>query len=460
MTLAQSTGWNTLADSTLLTNEVMVDPIKNKDIELIKNGDFNYGTTFWDYTGNGKFNILTDSSGNRAEIFNGGEASQKIIIDKSNLKDKFDLSMNYNSQYAGYKGQIQAIAYNSSGQIVETILDETLSGKGEISKLNFNISDQTSYIKVSVTGQIGDSFLFSKVSLIDHTDIDNSFSMPDPFLQKMVRKQLNLPENHIITASDVRNLDELVYRDFDNNLSKIHSLKGLEYALNLKKFQISGYGIENITDLSPLSNLPKLKVIAINNHLEYGKDLNRRGKLEDVSSLYKLDLDTLVIQGQNVSDLSVVRAMPNLQTISFSSNNVSDLRGVSELVKRGPNHSIGLQDNNISDLSQLSGAEKQDYAFNSNHITDFSPLAKGSKLTAPNQDIQLEPVGLLDPNFIKISLPGGEPLDIKFITPGTYDGKSLVWSNIGNNELTFSNNELLYKVNGTVKQELLDAYKK
>ena len=72
--------------------------------------------------------------------------------------------------------------------------------------------------------------------------------------------------------------------------------------------------------------------------------------------IYKSDLESLItlpnLGGNNISDISALSGLTNLETLDLDDNNISDisaLSGLTNLVE------LGLQENNIGDISALSG---------------------------------------------------------------------------------------------------------
>ena len=68
-------------------------------------------------------------------------------------------------------------------------------------------------------------------------------------LRSSIIENLDKSENYKITKKDMESLEFLIVRGY------CKSLKGLEYAKNLKKL---GLSLFNVKDLSPLKNLTKM----------------------------------------------------------------------------------------------------------------------------------------------------------------------------------------------------------
>ena len=119
--------------------------------------------------------------------------------------------------------------------------------------------------------------------------------MPDPNLRAVVeevlREEIGLPADIPLQKEHMRLLVHIIA---DNR--GIRSLQGLEFAINLEELDVYRNQIE---DISPLTNLPKLS--------------------------------RLVIWDNQVLDLSPLASIPTLTDLNTSNNPISDLRPLSKL---------------------------------------------------------------------------------------------------------------------------------
>lgn len=94
-------------------------------------------------------------------------------------------------------------------------------------------------------------------------------------------------------------------------------------------------------------------------------------------------------QDQNISDLTGLEYMTNIEHLNLFFNQISDLTPISDLTKITY---LSLGDNNISDLTPISNMTGlQSLFLHNNDITDIEPLANMTnlqELTLNNQDIQ------------------------------------------------------------------------
>jgi glucan-binding YG repeat protein/Leucine-rich repeat (LRR) protein len=126
----------------------------------------------------------------------------------------------------------------------------------------------------------------------------------DASLEDAVREQLFI-SNRDLRASD---LERLNFLDIENK--GIKSLKGLEYAINLSSLYLLG---NEISDLSPISKLSSLAYL----DLSY----NPIESIAEISNLK--DLQSLNLSGTKITDISQVLNYTNLSWLGIRDSNVS-----------------------------------------------------------------------------------------------------------------------------------------
>ena len=177
--------------------------------------------------------------------------------------------------------------------------------------------------------------------------------MPDPNLRAVVeeilREEIGLPEDIPLQKEHIGFLVSIVA---DNR--GIRSLQGLEFAINLEELDVYRNQIE---DIRPLSNLPKL---------------NR-----------------LVIWHNQVSDLSPLVSITTLTDLNISRNPISDLRPLSKLIGLRVIKAWTCQITDVAPLSELINLKALHLRGNS--IRDVSPLANLTQLEV--LDIRDNPIG-------------------------------------------------------------------
>lgn len=138
---------------------------------------------------------------------------------------------------------------------------------------------------------------------------------------------------------------------------QLTDLTGLEHFQSLETLNLSG---NRLTDVSALANLPHLKVVDLS--------FNR---LTDVPDLPDT-LETLDLDGNDVSDLSFLPASETLTTLNLRDNDVTSL----EALERTPNVThLNVRGNAIESIGPLQGLTGLvNVNLRDNRIVDFSPL--------------------------------------------------------------------------------------
>ena len=184
--------------------------------------------------------------------------------------------------------------------------------------------------------------------------------IPDPDLRTAIAEELGKSPNAPITAEEMKRLRELDVRD-----RNIHDLTGLQFATNLIRLDLGRWGDpgNQVSDLSPLAGLINLQQLFLD-----------RNQVSDLSPLAGLiNLHELLINRNPISDLSPLRGLKNLKYLWMEDTLVSDfspLRGLTNLVEFYFHNSF------VSDLSPLAGLiNLERIHFSGNRgVSDLSPL--------------------------------------------------------------------------------------
>ena len=180
--------------------------------------------------------------------------------------------------------------------------------------------------------------------------------MPDPNLRQVVREKLEIPDKIPIHPGDMAGLHNLHLIEIEHD---IRSLRGLEYAVNLKVLAIVG---SEVSDLAPLAGLKNLVFLAI-----VGSEVSDLAPLAGLENLRDLKL-----YSNRITDLTPLSGVIGLRELQLQNNLISDLTPLANL------HSlrvIRLHDNQISDISPLSGLiGLRELILAGNAISDFTPL--------------------------------------------------------------------------------------
>ena len=168
-------------------------------------------------------------------------------------------------------------------------------------------------------------------------------------LNRVLREEIGLPKDVPLQKEHMALLVSIVE---DNG--GIRSLQGLEFAINLEELDVYRNQIE---DIRPLSNLPKL---------------NR-----------------LVIWHNQVSDISPLASIETLTDLNISDNPISDLRPLSKLIGLRVIKAWTCQIMDVNPLSELINLKA--LYLRGNSIRDVSPLANLTQLEI--LDIRDNPIG-------------------------------------------------------------------
>ena len=189
--------------------------------------------------------------------------------------------------------------------------------------------------------------------------------IPDPNLRAAIAEALGKSPNVPITVGEMERLKKL--EAWDRN---IHDLTGLQFATNLTDLYLADWGKEGnqVSDLSPIAGLIELDTLMLNDN-----------PVSDLSPLKGLkNLTRLWFNNALVSDLSPIAGLINLRNLHFHSTLVSDLSPIAGLINL---EALAFANENLSDLSPLAGLINLEYIFCWGHgISDLSPLARLTKL--------------------------------------------------------------------------------
>jgi Leucine-rich repeat (LRR) protein len=203
-------------------------------------------------------------------------------------------------------------------------------------------------------------------------------TFPDPNLEAAIREAVGKPTGSIY-ASDLAGLTVLdaMERGIDN-------LTGLEHCTSLTWLILDNNEVSDISPLAGLTNLAELDL--------YGNQIS------DVSPLASLtNLEWLSLIDNQISDISPLAGLTNLTNLHLSNNQISDispLAGLTNLAR------LDLHDNQISSISPLAGLTNLGWlSLHHNEISGISPLAGLTNLTglflSNNQISDISPVARL-----------------------------------------------------------------
>ena len=252
--------------------------------------------------------------------------------------------------------------------------------------------------------------------------------VPDANLRAVIADNLGKASSETITNSEIATLTRL------DALNKgVRDLTGLEFATNLTKLDLGSEKVNGkyvnsneISDLSPLSNLTNLRFLSLHHN-----SISDVSPLSDLTSLITLSLhrnsisDASAFSGltslrhlslfdNSISDVSPLSDLTSLKVLMLHDNSISDVSPLSDLTNL---RLLQLAHNNISDVSPLSGLTglKYLYLYN-NSISDLAPLVANTRLRSGDVvNVRNNPLSATSLNTHIPALQGRE-VEVRFST--------------------------------------------
>lgn len=143
--------------------------------------------------------------------------------------------------------------------------------------------------------------------------------------------------NDITIKSKSSDEDCLRIVNMNYEYSIITSLDGIEKYKNLKRLELTG---NEIKDLSPLKYLTKLEELRLSDNL-----------IEDITVLKDLtNLEILLISGNKIKDITPLKKLTNLISLRLAKNIIESLEGIEDLVNLKV---LRIRENKISKLDPI-----------------------------------------------------------------------------------------------------------
>ncbi len=139
----------------------------------------------------------------------------------------------------------------------------------------------------------------------------------DPVLELQVRYTLK-DKTGILSDEKLNTIDSLVS---EIGFGKITSLKGIEHCTNVMHIT---YGLNKITDISPLSGLTKLEMLA----LDQNYTISDITPLAGLTNLVKLNL-----QDNNIADISSLKNLNKLTSLNLLGNPIKNLLALENMTE-------------------------------------------------------------------------------------------------------------------------------
>lgn len=174
--------------------------------------------------------------------------------------------------------------------------------------------------------------------IISANDVpDEPIVISDPKLETALRNALSIKDRPI-TQRDAYQVQSLGLSQEANSDAAFSDIRALSYFVNLKELYLDG---NKISDLSPLRNLTKLKVLTF--------EWNRQ--ITDISALSGMkQLEKLSVKQNKIVDLSPLAGLTSIWELQLNSNQITD---ISPLAGLKGLKALFLSDNPISDYSSL-----------------------------------------------------------------------------------------------------------
>lgn len=224
-------------------------------------------------------------------------------------------------------------------------------------------------------------------------------------------RTLQLGSNHIKDASSLSGMTELLSLDLSKN-----ELSDLDFCRDIIKLKILHAGGNQIRGLEGMENLTVLEDIRLESN-----------EINDISVVAKNaeTLKILVLDDNNISDISKLKDCIKLKALSIDNNKLTDLNALS-LYKEL--YLISASGNEISDITGLGGC-KSLYAadLSGNKLRDISPLvgveSKDMVLILHNNDIKRLDGLVRDKKYHILSIYNNDIRDISMLNGDYSDGK-------------------------------------
>jgi internalin A len=195
------------------------------------------------------------------------------------------------------------------------------------------------------------SLLFVLPAMLAGAEVPVYFA--DPALENAIRETLRDWDKEL-TSSDVAKLSSL-----DAQSKEIADLTGLEYAVNLKKLNLTNNKIVNLAPLAGLKNLENLNL--------------KWNSISDISSLQGLkNLTYLSLENNNISNISPLAGLTNVTRLNLGKNQIRDLSPLKKLTHL---EQLVIYFNEVSDISALANLiNLQVLNLSDNNISNIAPL--------------------------------------------------------------------------------------
>ncbi|GAB2545684.1 DUF2252 family protein [Gracilibacillus alcaliphilus] len=241
--------------------------------------------------------------------------------------------------------------------VKESTVEEEATEEGSVEEST--VEDEAAE-KAPVEESIVEAEAAEEITAADEeADIEKQFK-DDAFLQA-IKEKVKANGHDQLSYAALKEIKELT----DIRELGIESIEGVELLKELKELELRG---NNITDLTPLSELDKLEILDLRN--------NAITSIEGIETL--INLKELDIRGNHVISLTPVKNLTALEALDFRDNSVSDISAVENLVNL---IALNARNNAVADLGPIAKLiELEELNMHTNQISDLTPLENLTKI--------------------------------------------------------------------------------
>jgi len=211
---------------------------------------------------------------------------------------------------------------------------------------------------------------YSRIEALDNSDQGKSlhYVFKDEGVETAVCKALDKREG-TITEDDLAQITELYASDYE-----IYTLEDLSFMKNLEWLVVDG---NNISDITPLQGLSKLKNLDICNNYD----------LSDITALKNMkELRSLCLMNCNVEDLTPITSLTSLETLIIANCPVYYISPLKKLIQL---RYLDLGGTFVIDIEELHGLVALDYLdLTGTLVTDACMLPNLSSMTILPEELK------------------------------------------------------------------------
>ena len=172
--------------------------------------------------------------------------------------------------------------------------------------------------------------------------VDNgSYAHPPPLsIENALREALGKPPEAALTKKDLARVTQLKVVRTYNDGDEVHGLELLADCVNLQMLDLSGIGISGL-DLSPLSKLQSLQELNLQD--------NPISAIYDIGGLPKLR--RLNLSKNRICDIFPLQHLVQLEYLNLAQNKITDIEPLVNNIGLSQGDTVILEDNPLSQVS-------------------------------------------------------------------------------------------------------------